>query len=249
MRARTAVVGVLPVLAAAGCVAPKPAPVPPPLPPPSPNPAPVDTPEAVLAVVHATAERVWPGYIVRPAELTPDGELNGLSFEPCDLLIDDTVPPNGKSVPVAANWAGLIQMNPTDRFSLVDGPTTIADIRVAALAAAPAAAAAAKRAIDAKCAPDFEVNFRPSPGRRAGSTVKIGAADARLTTGTARAVGASRDAGTPPGEVRLIFARGPVVVSISVVKLGFDGTGEEITRQARTDAVKLAGGIALALPA
>jgi hypothetical protein len=247
MRARAAVVGVLTVLAAGGCVAPKPAPVPPPLPQPPASPAPPDPAATTMEAVHAAAGHVWPG-AVRPPRLTPDDELDGLSFEPCDLLIDDTDPPGRNSIFVAADWAGLVQMNPTDRFSDVNGPTTIADIRVAALADKPAAAAATKRAINAQCAPDFEVNFQPAPGRRAGSTVKIGAVDARLVTGTARAAGAGRDAGRPPGEARLTFARGPVVVSIAVVKLHFDGTGEEVTRQARTDAVKLAAEIARALP-
>jgi hypothetical protein len=200
-----------------------------------------------MDTVHAAAERVWPGLVQAP-QLTPDDELDGLSFEPCDLLIDDTDPPSRNSIPVSANWAGLVQMNPTDRFSDVNGPTTIADIWVAALADRPAAAAATKRAITAKCAPDFEVNFQPAPGLRAGAKVKIGAADARLVTGTARDAGASHDSGRPPGEARLTFARGPVLVSIAVVKLDFDGTGEEVTRQARTDAVKLAGEVARALP-
>ncbi|MEE6263465.1 hypothetical protein [Plantactinospora sonchi] len=243
---RTALVA---VLLTAGCTGPQPTPVVPPSPPgsvppspgsvtPSPRvPGPPYDPEALFPVLTAIAGEH--GTVPPPEVMTDEQELDGHGHNPCGLLTAEERPGEPFAPPTPV-FTGLIEVNPTGAFQGVDGPTTVVEIEVTGFASDGIVEEVMERAGRARCATDFTVTYTPMPARRAVGTVRLGEVQARLSTGTVRRVPADQNISLVPGEARLVFAHGPLLISVDVLTFRPDSTGPKVTGLARKTAVDLA---------
>lgn len=178
----------------------------------------------------------------------------GEPYEPCDLLIADPDRSNEGGLEFDQVWGAGLEVNPVGIFVDVQPPTTLLNVTVIRLRDAPAAAAAARTARTARCpSKDFPLNIGMATARWGARTMPIGSTSARLTTATVSRVNPESAEGMPflPGNARLIFAHGSLLISIEALafwppKLS---TASEVTAIAQEKATSLATAIVKTVPA
>ncbi|MEU4773460.1 hypothetical protein [Micromonospora sp. NPDC023644] len=249
-RGGTFIASVLVMAGLAGCVE---QPVPQPPPPPSVNPVPSalpDDPQALMTTIRGLAEQAGVGDDIRQGEI----ETGEARYEPCDLLIAEPNRAQGGGLPLDAVWAASLEVNPMSSFGSIGRPTTVLDVRVARLPDAAAAGAAATTVRTARCpGGEFRLVIGQASARWAARTVPIGSTSARLTTATVDRVDPGIEAGMTylPGDARLIFAHGPLLISVEALTLWPRklSSAAEITAMAKEEATTLAAAIVRTLPA
>ncbi|MFG2053831.1 hypothetical protein ACGFI9_07330 [Micromonospora sp. NPDC048930] len=247
MRGGAFVAGVLVVAGLAGCV--KQAAPPPPPPPVNPAPsAPANEPEALMAALRGLVEQAGVGDDIREREIEA-----GDAYEPCDLLIADPDQVKGGGLEIDQVWGAGLEVNPVSSFTDIQRPTTLLDVTVIGLPDAAAAVAAARAARTAPCPREaFRLNIGMATARWDARTVTIESTSARLTTATVSRVDPETAGGMTflPGDARLIFAHGRLLISIEALtfrprKLN---TAAEVTAMAQGTVTSLATAIVKTLP-
>jgi hypothetical protein len=245
MRKGPFVASVLVTAGLAGCVE---QPVPPPPPPPSVNPAPSvlpDDPQALMAALGGLVERAGVGDDVRQGEI----ETGETRYAPCDLLVAEP----RAALRLGAEWAAGLEVNPVPSFQNIERPTTLLDVRVVRLPDASAAVAAATEVRAARCpSGEFRLTIGQASARWGARTVTIDSTSTRLTTATVERVDPETEGGMTllPGDARLVFAHGPLLVSVEALTLWPRklNTAAEITAMAQEKATILATAIMTTLP-
>jgi hypothetical protein len=247
MRGRPLVVGVLLLAGLAGCAEQS---VPPPPPAPSVNPAPsglTTEPQALMATIGGVIERAGVGDDIQQGEI----ESGATAYQPCGLLVSDASRAAGSGLQLDAVWAAGLEVDPVSSFQNA-GPSTVLDVRVVYLPDDAAAAAAAARVRAARCpSGEFPLNIGLATARWGARTVTVGSTQARLTTATVERVNPEIEAGVYlPGDARLIFAHGPLLVSIEALAMRSRkaNAAAEITAAAQEEAMTVAAAIVKALP-
>ncbi|HEX5598804.1 MAG TPA: hypothetical protein VFX61_22705 [Micromonosporaceae bacterium] len=216
---RAFIVGLLVLSTATACTEP-PAPAPPP-PPPSASPAPLTPPyepEALMAAVSAAVKRVDGDADIRPGEIDTSEGWTGIS--PCDLTIADPV--WDRTLDFEGIWASGIEVNPVPSFYDVQQPTIFLDIRVIHLPDPRAADSAARQVAATKCpTDDFHLKIGLATARRAQRTVRLESTSAQVTSATVQRLNPESEHVVTylPGEVRLTFAHGPLLISVDALAL------------------------------
>ncbi|MFC0506737.1 hypothetical protein [Micromonospora costi] len=247
MRGRRFVAGILVTAGLAGCGGHSVRPAPPP-PAVTASPASPYEPEAFLAIARAAVDEAGVGDDVAQSDV----ESGEVSYRPCELFVTD--PRSGDpEVSVDAVWAGQIEVNAVPSFQAVARPTTVVTVEVARLTDAATAGAAADRLRAARCpGGDFRLRMGLATARQAAATVTVGATGARVTTATVRRVDPESEAGMTylPGDARLFFAYGPLLVSVEALALWprHGNTAAEITAMAQEKATTVAAAIVARLP-
>ncbi|MEU8112825.1 hypothetical protein [Micromonospora sp. NPDC048947] len=248
MRGKPLIASVLVLAGLAGCVE---QPVPS-APPPSVTPtrsALPDEPQALMATIGGLVQQAGVGNNIRQGEI----ETGEAQYEPCDLLIADPHRAKGAGLQLDAVWAAGLEVNPVASFQNIQAPTTLLDVRVVHLPDASAAVAAATRARTARCPSDeFRLNIGQATARWGSRALTIESTSARLTTATVKRVNPEIDAGVDylPGDARLVFAHGSMLISIEALTLWprKQNSASEITAMAQEKATTLAGTIVKTLP-
>lgn len=216
MRGAAFVAGVLVVAGLAGCV--KQAIPPPPPPPPSVNPAPSappNEPEALMAAIRGLVKEAGVGDDIREREIEV-GDWYGA----CDLLIADRDQQTVGGVEFDQVWGAGLEVSPVSSFANIQGPTTLLDVTVIGLPDASAAVAAAHAARTARCPRDaFRLTIGMATAQWGARTVTIESTSARLITATVSRVDPQTAGGLTllPGDARLIFAHGQLLISIEAL--------------------------------
>ncbi|MER7335474.1 MULTISPECIES: hypothetical protein [unclassified Micromonospora] len=252
MRGGPLIASVLVVAGLAGCVEQTAPPPPPPPPPPSVSPASSALPrepQAVMATVRGLVERAGVGDDIRPGEI----ETGEVRYEPCDLLVAESNRAEGSGLRLDAVWSAGLEINPMPSFQNVQSPTTLLDVRVVRLPDASAAVAAATKVHAARCPSDkFRLTIGQASARRGARAVTVDSTSARLTTATVERVDPEIEAGVAylPGDARLIFAHGPLLISVEALTLWPRklNSPAEITAMAQEKATALAAEIVRSLP-
>ena len=248
MRGAAFVAGVLVVAGLAGCV--KQA-VPPPPPPPSVNHAPSaspNEPKALMATIRGLVEQAGVGDDIREREIEA-----GDWYGPCDLFIADPDRSNGGGLEFDQVWGAGLEVNPVGIFTAVQPPMTLLDVTVIGLPDAPAAVAAARAVHTARCPKQaFRLNIGMATARWRARTMTIESTSARLTTATVSRVDPESADGMPflPGDARLIFAHGRLLISIEALTFWPPkvNTATEVTAMAQEKVASLATAIVKTLP-
>lgn len=248
MRGGAIVAGMLVVAGLAGCVTHA---APPPPPPPSVNPAPSaspNEPEALMATIRGLVKQAGVGDDIREREIEA-GEWYG----PCDLLIADPDRSKVGGLELDQVWGAGLEVNPVGIFIDVQPPMTLLDVTVVGLPDAPAAVAAARAVHTARCPKQaFRLNIGMATARWRARTMTIESTSARLTTATVSRVDPETAAGMPflPGDARLIFAHGRLLISIEALTFWPPkvNTATEVTAMAQEKAASLATAIVKTLP-
>jgi hypothetical protein len=205
-------------------------------------------PDAVLAAVTAAVRRLGDP---KPVVWDVDDVLPGVPLSVCGLLMDGSA--DGSDLQVAADYAGHIRVNPiADLPSYAGRPTVVAQVDVAHLADDTAARAAVRTAVGARCDSEFGLFSGPDEAKRTGEKMRVGAGDARLTTGQLSVA----DPGARvtsldfmPGAARLVFAYGPLVLDVLVLEVRApDERPVAATAAARADVLSVASDIIWGLP-
>jgi hypothetical protein len=203
-------------------------------------------PDAVLAAVDAALRRLG-----EPAPVTWDtgAVATAAPLSVCGLRMDGRRA-DRTDLRVAAHYAGHVRLNPIpDLPSYAGRPTVVAQIDVAHLRDATAAGAAVRSAVAAECDGRFGLFGGPDEARRAGEKLRIGSGDARLTTGTLGIGTRATSLGFTPGEARLVFAYGPLVVDVLVLEVRpADERPDNATSAARDQALAVASDVIWGLP-
>ncbi|GIF75901.1 hypothetical protein Asi02nite_54190 [Asanoa siamensis] len=226
----------------AGCVAepPPPAPAPPVSPAPSPS---TSGPEALMATIGQAIEDAAFGEDVRLGEID-DGRT---SYAPCDLLVVE--PDKANWLKLESDWSSGLEVNPVSSFGSLHGPKTVMDVKVFHLKDAAAAEAAATKARTAPCSrADAPLSIGFATAKRGSRTVEVGATPARLTTMTLKDV--KPEADYLPGDARVTFARGPLLISVEAVAFRSRKANAptDITAAAEAKAMTTAIALTKALP-
>jgi hypothetical protein len=245
MRKGPFIAGVLVTAGLAGCVE---QPVPPPPPPPSVNPAPPalpNDPQALMAAIRGLVEQAGVGDDIRQGEI----ETGETQYTPCDLLVAES----GAALRLGAEWAAGLEVNPVPSFQNIERPTTLLDVRVVRLPDASAAVAAATKVRTARCpSGEFRLTIGQASARWGARTVTIDSTSARLTTATVERVDPETEGGMThlPGDARLVFAHGPLLISVEALTLWPRrlNSAAEITDMAQEKATTLATAILTTLP-
>lgn len=183
---------------------------------------------------------------------SPTFDAGRQRYEPCDLLVAEPVGWGHTDVGVDTVWAAELEVNAVASFQAVQPPWTIVEINVARLADAPAAAAAGKQARTGTCpGGPFRLTMGTIDAIRESRTLRIGATDARSTTATVQRVDPAFGLNLVPGDARLTFAHGALLVTVEVLRLwpGHADPPKAITDGAQRAAVAIAADIMTALPA
>ncbi|MEV4536518.1 hypothetical protein AB0J82_22295 [Asanoa sp. NPDC049518] len=190
------------------------------------------------------------GNEVEQSEIEPGSS----SHATCDLLIaDPDAPGNAGWLPLDADWSAGIDVDPVTSISGLHGPKTTMEIRVFHLHDDAAAVAAAAKVRAATCSTaDFELTIGLATARRDSRTVAIGSRQARLTTATVKRVNPGVEASVDylPGDAKLAFAHGSLLISIETLALRSRkaNSATDITAAAEERASKTATAIVRALP-
>ncbi len=250
MRGAAVFVSVVLVAGLSGCVA---APAPAPIPMPSVSVAPSPSlagPEALMRTVGRVIDEGGFGDVVDQSEIEPGGS----SHATCDLLVADRDAPGYVDwLPLDADWSAAIDVNPVTSISSVRVPKTIMEVRVFHLHDDAAAAAAMAKVRAAPCSQaDFALTIGRATARRDSRTVAIGSTQARLTTATVKRVNSDIEASADylPGDVKLAFAHGPLLISIEALALRSRKANSptDITAAAEEKAWQTATALVKALP-
>ncbi|MEV4717238.1 hypothetical protein AB0J94_08570 [Micromonospora noduli] len=202
-----------------------------------------------MATVGGLVEQAGVGDDIRQGEI----EIGEAWYEPCDLLTADPDRAKGAGLQLDAVWAAGLEVNPVPSFQNIQTPMTLLDVRVVHLSDASAAVAAETRARTARCpSDDFHLNIGQATARWGSRAVTIDSTSARLTTATVKRVNPEIDAGVNylPGDARLVFAHGPLLISIEALTLWprKQNSAAEITAAAQEKAMTLAAAIVKTLP-
>ncbi|SIM85003.1 hypothetical protein SAMN04489832_2487 [Micromonospora cremea] len=202
-----------------------------------------------MAMIGGLVEQTGVGDDIRQGEI----ETGEAHFEPCDLLITDPNRAMGVGLDLDAVWAAGLEVNPVPSFQNIQPPMTLMDVRVVHLSEDSAAADAANQVRTAKCPSDeFRLNIGQATARWGARTVAVGPTSARLTSATVKRVNPEIEAGVAylPGDARLVFAHGPLLISIEALTLWPRklNSAAEITAAAQEKAMTLAAAIVRALP-
>lgn len=202
-----------------------------------------------MATIGALIEQAGVGDDIRQGEI----ETGELPYTPCDLLVAEPSRSEGSGLPLDAVWAAGLEVDPVASFQSVQGPKTVLDVRVVRLSDGSAAAAAAAGVRTARCPNgEFPLNIGLATARRGSRTVTVGATTARLTTATVLRVNPEVEAGVAylPGDARLIFAHGPLLISIEALALRSrtSNSAAQITAAAAEKAMTVAAAIVTTLP-
>lgn len=200
-------------------------------------PGPPYDPEALFPVLTAIVGEH--GTVPPPKVLTDEQDVDGHGHDPCGLLLAETRPGDPFAPPTPV-FTGLVEVNPTGAFQGVERPTTVIEVEVTGFADERTVDEIVARADRARCAVDFSVNYTPMPARRGIGTTRLDGVRARLSTATVRRVPADRNISLVPGEARLVFGHGPLMISVDVLTFRPGDTGRESTRLARETAFELA---------
>ncbi|WP_444950548.1 hypothetical protein [Micromonospora ureilytica] len=206
-------------------------------------------PQALMATIRGLVEQTGVGDDIRQGEI----EAGEAWYEPCDLLIADPDRAKDAGLQLDAVWAAGLEVNPVPSFQNIQPPMTLLNVRVFHLPDASAAVAGATRARAARCPSDeFRLNIGQATARWGSRAVTIASTSARLTTATVKRVDPAIDAGVNylPGDARLVFAHGPLLISIEVLTLWprMQNSAAEITAAAQAKAMSLATAIVKTLP-
>ncbi|WP_416901273.1 hypothetical protein [Micromonospora echinospora] len=201
-----------------------------------------------MATIRGLVEQAGVGDDIQKREI----ELGEVS-EPCDLLIAGSDRANGDAWDFDHVWAAGLEVNPVSSFVNLERPTTLLDVTVIGLPDASAAGAAVRAAQTARCPQEeFRLDIGMATAQWSARTVTVESTSAQLTTATVSRVDPEAASGMRflPGDARLIFAHGQLLISIEALtfwprKLT---TGAEVTAMAQEKATSLATAIVKTLP-
>ncbi|MCX5117884.1 hypothetical protein OG992_11885 [Micromonospora sp. NBC_00362] len=201
-------------------------------------------PQALMATIGGLVKQTGVGDDIRQGEI----ETGEAWYEPCDLLIADPDRAKNTGLQLDAVWSAGLEVNPVPSFQNIQPPMTLLNVRVFHLPDASAAVAGATRARAARCpSEEFRLNIGQATARWGSGAVTIASTSARLTTATVERVDPAIDAGVDylPGDARLVFAHGPLLISIEALALWprQQNSAAEITAAAQEKAMSLAAAV------